>query len=253
MELWSVWHAKTLLPAFAVMILLTVALRAWLKNKSYKVRMIPVQVVAVLLLILEIGKQAVSLSRGYDLYHLPFHFCSLFIFMLPIAAFYTGKHKNTICGITASLCMSVLILILIYPCLIYGAWDIENFFGNYMAMHTVVFHNLVMLAALLFPALELHTPNKTETKPVALFMVCFCVVSATMAQLLKTNFNNFYTCNIPPLEVVRQAVEAACGPIPAMLLYVVIVTILDILFVQGAYWMYRLIRNLITRKKVTVR
>lgn len=244
MELWSAEHAKTLLPAVAVMIILTVVLRKVLGNKSEKIRMIPIQILACGLLLLEIGKQAISLSRGYDLYHLPFHFCSLFIFMLPIMAFYRGKHKNTVYGITAALCWSVLILTLAYPCLIYSSWDIIHFFDDYMAFHTVAFHNLVMLAAILTVGLGVHTPaNKSEPKAVAIFTLCFCAVSATMAQLLKTNFNNFYTCNIPPLETVRQAVEAACGAVTAMILYVIVVTTLDVLFVQMSYWLYRLFRR----------
>lgn len=250
-ELWSKQHAVTLLPAFAAMLVVAAVLRKLLKNKSERIRMIPIQVAAVLLLLLEVGKQAFSLLRGYDLYCLPFHFCSLFIFMLPIMAFYRGKHKNTVYGITATLCMSVLLLMLIYPCLIYSAGNIENFFKDYLSFHTVVFHNLVMFAAVLIPALGLHTPRKGEGKALALFMIGFCVVSATMAQLLKTNFNNFYTCNIPPLETVRQAVETAAGAIPAMLMYVAIVTVLDILFTQGAYCAYRVVRKAAeTREKV---
>lgn len=252
MELWSAWHAKTLLPAFAGMILLTVVLHIWLGKKPFRIRMIPLQIVAVLLFALEVGKQGLSLAKGYDLYCLPFHFCSLFIFMLPLAAFYRGKHENAVRGITAALSMSVLALMLIYPCLIYSAQNIEIFFQDYMSMHTVAFHNLVMFAALLFPGLMLHEPCKRDVKRIPVFMLCFCAVSATMAQLLKTNFNNFYTCNIPPLEVVRQAVEAACGAVPAMLLYVLIVTVLDILFVSGAYWLYRLVRKMFTQEKVTV-
>lgn len=249
MELWSAEHVKTLLPAFALMLVLAAVLRLALGNKSHKVRMIPIQIIACLLLLLEIGKQAVSLVRGYDLYHLPFHFCSLFIFMLPIMAFYKGKHKQRVYGITGALCMSVCVLMLIYPVLIYGAWDIQNFFGSYMAFHTVVFHNLVMLAAILIPVLRLYDPApKGDVKAVILFMLGFCAVSATMAQLLKTNFNNFYQCNIPPLETVRQTVEAACGTVPAMLLYVVIVTVLDVLFVLGAYWLCRLVQWLVRER-----
>ncbi len=245
MQLWSKEHAITLLPAVAVMPLVGLLLGKVLAHRSEKVRMIPYQVIACLLVIIEIGKQAVSISRGYDLYHLPFHFCSLFIFALPVMAFYNGKYKQTVRAITASLCMAVFLLMLIYPCLIYSAWDIQNFFVDYMAFHTVAFHNMVMFVAVLTVTLPIHTPApKGEPKAAALFMVCFCAVSATMAQLLKTNFNNFYTCNIPPLETVRQAVEAACGPVAAMLMYVVIVTVLDILFVQMSYRLYRLLRRL---------
>lgn len=249
MELWSKQHAMTLLPAFFVMLVLSAVLHKLLKDKSERIRMIPIQIVAVLLFLLEVGKQVVSVYRGYDLYCLPFHFCSLFIFMLPIMAFYRGKHKNTVYGITASLCMSVCALMLIYPCLIYSADNIRYFFSDYLSFHTVAFHNLVMFAALLIPALGVHTPQKGEGKPVALFVLCFCAVSATMAQLLKTNFNNFYTCNIPPLETVRQAVEAAAGTVPAMLMYVLVVTALDIGFVLGSYLLYKTTRKAISNKQ----
>ena len=109
-----------------------------------------------------------------------------------------------------------------------------------------------MLLFLVIPALDLHDPEpKGEPKKVQLFILGFCVVSASMAYLLKTNFNNFYTCNIAPLEAVRQSVAAALGNTAAAIVYVLIVTILDVLFVTGAYWFYRLLQRLL-RKKVTV-
>lgn len=245
MELWTAMHAKTLLPALVLMLILARVLQLTFKHKSHKPRMLPIQIVAVLLLLLELGKQAVSLHRGYDLYHLPFHFCSLFIFMMPLMAFYKGKHKQTVYAITASLCMAVCALMLLYPALIYSADNIREFFTDYISFHTVAFHNLVILSAILIPALQLHEPaKKGERKAIILFMLGFCSVSATMAQLLKTNFNNFYRCNIPPLETIRQAVENTLGAAPAMIMYVLIVTVLDILFVLGSYQLYLLVRRL---------
>lgn len=245
MGLWTKEHALTLLPALAVMLLIGAVLRKVMGNKSMKLRMIPLQILACIILILEIGKQAVSLSRGYDLYHLPFHFCSLFIFMLPIMAFYKGKHMQKVRAVTAALCASVFLMMLIYPSLIYSAWDITHFASDYMALHTVLFHNIVMFAFVLIVALGIHTPEqKGEQKATLLFIVCFCVISATMAQLLKTNYNNFYTCNIPVFETLRLAVQQALGAGAAQAFYICIVTVMDILFVWGAYWFYRLMRRI---------
>ena len=109
MELWTRQHAVTLLPSLAVMLLLAVGLKLWLGKKSFRVRMIPIQIIAVLLVLLEIGKQALSLKQGYDLYCLPFHFCSLFIFMLPLMAFYRGKYQQQVFAVTSVLCASVFI------------------------------------------------------------------------------------------------------------------------------------------------
>lgn len=246
MQLWTKEHALTLLPALAVMIILSVVLRILLRNKSEKIRMIPIQTVALLLVVIEIGKQAISLYRGYDLYHLPFHFCSLFIFMLPLMAFYRGRRAKEIRGITAALCAAVLLLILIYPNLIYSAYDVTNFFKDYMCFHTVFFHNLVMLAAFLIPMLGLHTPESTKKELLAVtyFTLGFSVVAAVMSQLLKTNYANMYSCNVPPLEAVRLAVQEVLGYALTQVLYDLAVTVLQILFTLMAYGFYRLLCQL---------
>jgi hypothetical protein len=252
MVLWTPEHAKTLLPATVIMILLAIGLRFLLKNKSEAIRMIPIQIIAVVLFALEVGKQIYSVRHGYDLYHLPFHFCSMFIFMLPIMAFYKGKYMQQVRGITAALCMSMSLILLIYPDLIYSAGNILEFSRNYLSFHTVAFHNLVLFASMLIPALAVHQPQRKASKSIFFFMIGFCAISATMAQLLKTNFNNFYVCNIAPLEAVRQAVENACGAVPAMILYVLIVSALDVLVVLGSYQLYLLVRRLFCGKPEAV-
>ena len=250
MELWTPEHINTLLPALAVMIVISLGLRLLLGNKSWKVRMIPIQVIACLLLLLEVGKQAVSFSRGYDLYHLPFHFCSLFLLVLPMMAFYRGKKQDTVNAISAAVCTSLLLLMLIYPNLIYSAGNIQEFFTDYLSFHTVAFHNLVMLASILIIALQLHTPQpKGEPKSVLLFVGGFCVVSASMAQILKTNYANFYSCNIAPLEAIRVSLQDVLGYGFTQLLYVLIVSALNFGFVLMCYWLCRLLLRLTRSKK----
>ena len=252
MALWTETHALTLLPAVAAMVLLLGLLRYFLGKKPLWVRMIPLQIVAVILVVIEIGKQVLSFRNGYDLYHIPLHFCSLFIFMLPLAAFYRGKHQQKIRCITAALCASVTGLMLIYPDLIYSAQNVREFFSNYFSFHTVFFHNLVVLAFLLIVGLNLYEPGHPgEKKTVLLFIVAYCAIAAPMAQILQVNFNNFYRCNIAPLEAVRAAVESTMGYGPAQLLYVCIVTVLDIVFVQVFFLLYRLLQKRLPAKADT--
>lgn len=244
MELWTPEHMKTLLPALGVMFLIAAVLRWTIGNKPLEIRLIPLRIIAVLLLLLEIGKQVLSLQQGYDLYHLPFHFCSLFIFAVPAVSFYRGKHHQTILGVGAALCASLFLLMLIYPNLIYSAGNIKEFFTNFFSFHTVAFHNLVMLAFVLIVALGVHTPAPCgEQKALVLSTVGFCVISASMAQILKTNYANYYSCNIPPLEAVRVSLQGVLGVGVTQLLYILIVSLLNILFVLGAYWVYRGVRK----------
>lgn len=253
MQLWTPEHTKTLLPAVLMMLAVTVLLRFTIGKKEHKIRMIPFQILTAVLFLLEIGKQVISLAKGYDLYHLPFHFCSLFIFMLPAMALWRGKHKQTVYGITAAISTATALLTLIYPSLIYSAWDVSNYFTNYFAFHTVTFHNIVLFQCILIIALGLHEPApKGESKVLVWFIVGFCLVSATMAQLLQTNFNNFYSCNIAPLEALRLQMQGSLGYGLTQALYILIVTVLDIFFVLGSYWLYRGLRTLCVRKqKVT--
>ena len=247
MGLWTTAHAVTLIPTLAVMLFLSWLLWGFLGNKDLRLRMIPLRVIAVLLVILEIGKQAVSLSRGYDLYHLPFHFCSLFIFSVPGMAFYRGKHAAAVCEVTGAWCSSLFLLMLIYPNLIYSAWDVEHYVSEYMAFHTVTFHNLVMLAAILIPVLRLDGEGGKHRGAVLRATCGFCGVSAAMAQLLKTNYANFYSCNIPVFETVRTSLRESIGPVLTQLLYVLIVATLTILFVWMAYELMAALRRWLGR------
>lgn len=248
MTLWTPTHVQTLLPALIVMLGISVVLRLILGKKSRKIRMIPFRLLACVLVVLEIGKQVLSLYRGYDLYHLPFHFCSILIFMPAIMAFYRGKHEKTVTCITVAVLAAVFILTAAYPDLIYSAQAVKEFTVDYFSFHTVAFHNVAMLLFMLVPALDLYEPEPAgETKKVLQFILAFCAVSATMAHLLQTNFNNFYTCNVPPLEALRCSVEAALGSTAAAILYVLVVTVANLCFVTGSYWFYRLIRKLLTK------
>lgn len=250
MELWAKEQIQTLPWSVAAMLLLAAILRVTIGKSSLRIRMIPFQAVAVLAFAIEVGKQAVSLRQGYDLYHLPFHFCSLFIFMLPIMAFYRGRHRRTVTGITSTLCACVFLLMLIYPALIYSGANVRGYFTDYLDFHTVTFHNLVMFAFVLIVALELHTPDpRADIKPTVLFIIGFCAVSAAMAQLLKTNFANFYRCNIAPLEAVRVSLQGVLGYGLTQVLYIGIVTALNVAFVFLSYWLCVLLHRLLNAQK----
>lgn len=250
MELWTREHKMTLLPALAVILLIGILTRWLLGKKDYRVRLIPVQVITCLLLALEVGKQVASFMQGYDLYHIPLHFCSLFLFVLPALSFYRGKRRNTVAAVSAATCASLFLLMVVYPNLIYPSYAVSSYFTNFFSFHTVTFHNLVLLVFVLMVALDLYVPEKKgEWKACLWFTVAFCVVSASMAQLLKTNYANYYQCNIPVLEGVRQQVQGALGYGVTQLLYVLIVSALNIGFVLMCYWLYRLVRKVVNLPK----
>ncbi len=248
MVLWTQQHINTLIPSFIVMLVLGFVLRMFLRKKSEKIRMIPFQICAVIIFVLEIIKQVKSYQNGYDLYHIPLHFCSLFIFMLPLMAFYHGKHKYVVRAITTDICAALFIFMAVYPDLIYGAWNIENFFNDFFDFHTVAFHTVATFTFVLIVALDLHKPNyKRDAKAIFIFIACYCVIAASMAQILQTNFNNFYQCNIAPLQAVKMSLEPVLGATITQILYVLIVCVLDLAFTQVVYAIYRILRSPLKR------
>ena len=248
MQLWEKEQIQTLLPAIGVMVVLAIILRLTLGKREEKARRIPLQIIAVILLALEVGKQTLSIIKGYDLYHIPLHYCSLFIYVLPVMAFYKGKHRQKVNAIGAGICAALTLLMLIYPGIIYSGANVREYFTNYFSFHTVTFHNLAMFAFPVILALELHTPQKGDGKAVAVFALGFTVVAGTMAQVLKTNFANFYSCNVAPLETVRLNMQEGIGVVPTQIIYVAIVAVLHIGFTVLSYVLYSLVRNRIKQK-----
>ena len=155
--------------------------------------------------------------------------------------FYHGKYKQQVRAITTMICSSLFVLISIYPSLIYGGGNVDNFFNGFFSFHTVAFHTVATFTFVLIVALDLHTPDlKKDAKAIFFFMIGYCFIAGIMAQVLQTNYNNFYHCNVPPLQALKEAVEPVLGHAVTQGLYVVIVSIVNLAFTQGAYQFYRL-------------
>ena len=246
MELWSSNHVKTLLPSFIIMLILGVILRIFLKNKPEKIRFIPLQVCAIIIVVLEIIKQTLSIIKGYDLYHIPLHFCSLFIYLLPLMAFYRGKYKEKIRAVTTTACGALFMLMAIYPSVIYSGEAIAGCFDNFWDFHTTVFHVVATFAFVIIVFLELHEFNcKKDILYIAVFFLAYCVIAGSFAQIIQTNFNNFYKCNVPPIEDLRQSLISLLGYGFAQTLYVFIVSVVNLIFVTLSYYFYVLFNKVV--------
>lgn len=249
MQLWTKEHFLQLIPSVAIMLIIALILNKFIGKKPLKIRMIPFQILAVILLLSEIGKQVISLCKGYDLYHIPLHVCSLFIFLIPAMAFYRGKRADTVKTVASSICVSLILFMTIYPNLIYSPDNITNFFGDYFDFHTVFFHNVVIFEFILIIVLRLHQieGKKSYLLPMFIFSATYALLAAVMAQLIKTNFSNFYSCNIPPVQDLINSIKGSIGDLWGQLIYVSILFVLHILFFIGSHYLYRAIDKLNTK------
>ena len=242
MGLWTMTHLYQILPTFLIFAVISFIAAKTLGKCRPALRYIPLQVIAVTLLVLEVMKQINAAKGGsYDLYALPFHYCSLFLYLLPIHAFYHGKFSHftdaAAFGCLASLTLDMILM----PDVIYSAGNIKNFFGAFGDFHTVAFHNLVVLYFMLTIALKLYElRTKHDLAVMSIFLAVYVVIAATLSYSLKVNFHNLYKCNIPFIENVRLAAVDALG-VFGTVLYVCILFILTILFAFASYFLAKLI------------
>jgi hypothetical protein len=65
-----------------------------------------------------------------------------------------------------------------------------------------------------------------------------------MAQILKTNFSNFYSCNIEVVNNLVLSVKESIGNILGQALYVLILLVLHVGFFITSYYVYTKVEKL---------
>ena len=210
-------------------------------------KLLPLRIITVLLLILEVGKQIASFDGGYNMYSLPFHYCSLFLYLLPFHSFYNGKYKKNFDSAAFGCLASLFLFMIAIPAVVYGEGAIKSFTDNFMEFHTVAFHNLVCLYFLITVALGLYTfEPRRDLSVMAVFLAGYVIIATVLSHTLEVNFHNLYRCNIEFIEQVRlKLVESIgwCG----QAIYTVVLFILTILFAYAAYFLTKLIVSIIDK------
>ena len=240
--LWTKLHAITIIPTFIVFILFSVLLSKLLAGKSDRVRRIPLQIISVTLLVLEALKQYGSIRTGdYDLYFLPFHYCSLFLFVLPFHAFYNGRYKRLVDAISFGCCASMTLFMLVMPSIIYSDEAIATMSTEFISFHTVVFHNLVCLYFILALAMRTFSLNaKSDIKVIVIFLCGFQTVAAVISNVIEVNFHNMYRCNLAPVEAIRQSLVNSIG-MAGQILYISAIFAGTLVFAMISYFSARFV------------
>jgi hypothetical protein len=238
--MWTQTHFWQIIPTFIVLIALAIFLAWVLKDKSEKIRNLPFQILAVGLLVLEVIKQIDKIGPdGYDMYALPFHFCSLFLYAYPLHAFYKGKYKKTVNTIAFACGASLFFFMLVMPTVVYSESNIQQYFDSYDDFHTVTFHSYACFYFLLMVAMRVYTPDvKSDVKVIASFFSGYVVVATAMSYITEQNFHNLLRCNLQAGEDIRVALVNSIGGM-GQFLYTIAMFALTIVFVLIAYFAVR--------------
>jgi hypothetical protein len=199
-------------------------------------------------------KQIHSFSGGtYNTYSLPFHYCSLFLFILPVHSFSKGKVKKIAESVALGIGSSFIFFMAIMPTVVYSASDIVGIFDNFYSFHTVVFHSLVLLYFIMFFGMRLAKFNiKHDLPTISIFLAVYVAVATVLANTLKVNFHNLLQCNLPPVENIRVMLVNSLGGFGHMI-YTAVLAVLTLAFAAGTYLIVRLCyTKLMLRKKTSV-
>lgn len=188
--------------ALVLIVLLSILICFLTRNKSKLVKQIPLMTISVALLILEIVKQAIYIQRGYDLWAIPLHFCSLFLYFFPLASFFFGKVGDF--GKTMSFVCGALFLALFYinPDSVIGN-ACANIFSSFLTFHTFIYHHFIILFFLIMLISKLYQPSKLDFLFAFLGVTLYAVFAIPVAHVLDVNFCSILTSVIPFMEELR--------------------------------------------------
>ena len=192
--------AEAFLIPFMFFILLGVTILLWLllHDASERVKNVPFIVITVLLIVGEVGKQALSIKQGYDFWNLPLHFCCTYFLWFSLAEFSFGKFRQTMQKIAFVATLYLCVGLYVAPRGILGS-ACENVFGNYFTAHSFFFHHLVILYMMLSIAFKRFKPQKRDAW---VWKICFTVYFTTAAICAYTFQENFFDIlNSEPLPI----------------------------------------------------
>lgn len=200
-----VWtnEEKYILPLTLGIIIITgLVLCVLLRNKREKIKNIPLVTITIIMLVMEVIKQVISFKEGYDLWTIPLHFCSLFLYFYPLATLTKGKVKEF--GVTMAFVSSCLMTALFYfnPSSIISE-SASNVFGSFSNFHTFIYHHLVMLFLFTGLLLNMFKVSKKSFVHVLIGFSAYALIAIPLAHVLDTNYCNILTSNIGFMENLR--------------------------------------------------
>lgn len=187
----------------AIIIVVCLCLGLILKNKPEKIKRITLIIIAIILLILEVVKQLYNAFNGsYSTWIIPLHFCSMFVFLIPLAEFFNGKIRDMSQALAFTCSFMFVALFYFQPSGVLGNAT-SNVFGSFNSFHTFVYHHLIILYFGLTISLNLYKPKMKHTLYVLIGLTIYFIVGVSFAFILNTNYCNFLYSVIDIVESLR--------------------------------------------------
>ncbi len=194
--------------SFSIIIAISVLVVFLLKNKSEKIKRIPLYIIGGILVVLEISKQIKNLTGFYtqhyfsfltgetaelDYWAFPFHFCSFFVFWCLFQLIFMNNKKLSLFFDNMAFIWSTFIvaLVIVYPGMVFGG-TATNVYETGVINSTTLFHLIVLLYWGI--ALGLRT-YKFDIKKLYQAPLCFIIYGAIVipaVHIFKQNYCSLY-------------------------------------------------------------
>lgn len=192
-----------ILPAVLFCIVsVSVCLSLVLRNKREWVVNIPFVTIAVLLLVLEVMKQLENVMTDFSYYALPFHYCSLFLITIPLAELGGKRLSSVFRPLAFNMSFIVSVGIYLFPGGILG--NASELFGkDFFHTHSFIFHHLIILYFVLSVFMKRYRPRLCDGVSMLTMGMIFVAVAIPVSYIFDTNYANFLSSAVPPLEKIR--------------------------------------------------
>ncbi len=168
-----------------------------LKNKGRKAINLLFFTVSAAFICLETSKQIYEFCQpdGYNLYSIPLHVCSFFVFFPIFAACLKQEWKITkvFWSLSIHSAMIVSIAMLVAPEIIIGLQTeaVLKATGTYIEYHSVIHHALIVLYTFLVIFFRPWQPDKRDNLLASCIWGAFLLLAWIMANKLETDFSSF--------------------------------------------------------------
>lgn len=245
---WSRGDVEVLPVATFAIIFLAVVFGLVLRNKSEKVRSLPLKGLAILIVLLEVCKQIYyNVYEPFTYYVLPLHFCSTFIWRMPLAQFTRGKVQRFFKPMPFCYSLIVIALIYAYPRVLLGN-STSNVFGSFHNTHTIMFHHVMVAYFAFSVAVKDYIPRKNDWIPLVSGVAFYALYAVPVAYILNVNYVNILKSDFPPFEKIRLS----AGQVAYNALLFVVATG-AILAIWGGYWLICfLVKKQKSKKKINI-
>lgn len=187
----------------ASIIILSLGLYFLTKNKSEKVRRIPLKIICLALVVLEIVKQFYFILKGtYTANHIPAHFCSLIVVIIILAEFLPKRFSKWFDVPSVVFPIIAITLVLVHPHSMIGSSS-GKIFLNFPNFHAFMFHSLVIsypIIKLTIVRFDLKLKYCFSLIGCILFYACYAV---PIAFKFQNNYINILWSMFTPLENFR--------------------------------------------------